>query len=465
MNPLPEPEQRQAIWRRLNDSGIGFAGIDGVWWRPAAEPFALPIALAQELNEIGGALFYFFDIVSALYQQEAGAGLRRLLAEKAPSRVRHWLEAGRVESVRPDFQLCPTGDPRAPYRLVVTELEICPSAHGFAQAMQLGYGLFPDLVDGFERYLAGRSLLFVGTHQWSEFIIEQLAFCRALAEQGANGWVLYDRPLAQMAAEIQQETRWQLPLFGISDRPLNWDIDLLGRLQRRGLLPYLWPDDEHWPVEVGEAVVFRFGYLDQFSDEHLATVQRWQRHGATLLNPLTFFLDSKVLLAAFQLPEIRERLAGPALTILARCLPETCLLTPEKLPELLANKDQWVLKFAGFDGGNQAWGGRSLLIGREHNLVEWSALLRQYLELPWPVVAQQAVPTARVSLPYLTAEGDLAVLDDGHARLRSFFLRGQSESIDLLPPAQACGSHVTFSGGTARVAEGINSVQAPVVYD
>jgi hypothetical protein len=94
-----------------------------------------------------------------------------------------------VLGVRPDFQLCVLDRPPY-YQLVATELEICPSAHGFAHALQLGYGLDTDLVAAFARLLGGRELLFAGTSQWSEFLFEQLAFCQALAERGARARAL-----------------------------------------------------------------------------------------------------------------------------------------------------------------------------------------------------------------------------------------------------------------------------------
>src|SRR5690606_10825358 len=116
-------------------------------------------------------------------------------------------------------------------------------------------------------------------------------------------------------------------------------------------------------------VVFRFGYFDCFSPERLHYFLQWQARGATLLNPVMFILDSKVLLAALQLPIVRERLAQAqpeVLSVLDRCIPETYLLQPEVLPRLRAKKDEWVIKYAGFDSQNQAWGGRSLHLGLTH---------------------------------------------------------------------------------------------------
>jgi hypothetical protein len=436
---------------RLNATGIGFAGIEGVWWRPAAEAFALPGSVAAELRAIGGALFRWFDVVIDLYR--AGGAVRALLDHNVPPHLPRLMSPGRVESLRPDFQLRPMPGGFQP---VVTELEICPSAHGFAHAMQAGYHLPPDLAASFARYLGGREFLFVGTQHWSEFLIEQLAFCRALRAAGARARVLYDQPLAVMAEEFRRGARWQPPMFGIPEKPAHWNDDLLGRLRAHGLLEFMGPDDSAWPEAVGEAVVFRFGYFDCFAPEHLQYFLRWQAGGATLLNPAMFILDSKVILATLALPEVREALGWRALVILERCIPETKLLCAETLAQLRAEKDEWIIKFAGFDGGNRAWGGRSLQIGAAHSAESWARALQDALALPWPVVAQRLVPSARVSIDYVDAHDHVQRMENGVTRLRTFFLREGDA-------AAACGAHLTVSA-SSQVSEAVESVQAPVMF-
>lgn len=438
--------------QRLNATGIGLAGLEGVWWLPAVEPFKLPASLLTELTAIGKALFRLFDVVTELYGQ--GSELDALLAYKVPSPLLEWTGPGRVDSVRPDFQLVlePTGH----YRPVATELEICPSAHGFAQAMQAGYGLKPDLVEAFARYLAGRPLIFASSSQWSEFIWEQLAFCRALAGVGARGYVLYDLPIPALAESIHRGERWQPPMFGIKTRPPGWNDDLPGRLRAQGFEPFLWPQPGDWPASVGEAVVFRFGYVDCFGPAHLRRFGEWLTQGATLLNPAHFILDSKVVLATVSLPVVRERIGPDLLAVLDHCLPRTVLLQPERLARLTETKDAWVVKFAGFDGDNQAWGGRSLQLGYRHSRADWAALLEQWLDLPWPVVAQQIAPSAKVDIAYFDSTDRLSWLRQGTTRLRTFFLREAGGAV-------ACGSHLTVAG-SAQVSEATDAVQAPVVF-
>src|SRR5688572_11554589 len=89
--------------QRLNETGIGLAGLDGVWWLPASDPFSLPAQVLQELHEIGRAVFTFFDIVTALFETGEGqaGGLDELLNHKVPLHLPRLMGSGRVESVRP----------------------------------------------------------------------------------------------------------------------------------------------------------------------------------------------------------------------------------------------------------------------------------------------------------------------------------------------------------------------------
>jgi hypothetical protein len=452
------------IRHRLNQTGIGYAGIDGVWWRPAVQPFALPAHLAAELTQIGQAIFLLFDTITTLYGSAIGAagGLNQLLEHKVPPSIPRLTSSGRLLGVRPDFQLYPTRDGRS-YQLVATELEICPSAHGFAHAMQVAYGLPTDLVEIYARFLGGRSLLFAGAEQWSEFLFEQLAFCRGLSKLGVPGHVLFDRPLQTLAAQVQAKQRWQPPLFGVISLPTHWNDDVLGRIQQHGLQPFLWPDDHHWPEVLTNTVVFRFGYFDCFEPARLAHFVRWQANGVTLLNPTSYFLESKVLMATLGLPVVQQHIQqanSAALAILRRALPETCLLTSATLPRLMAEQAQWVVKFAGYDNNNQAWGGRSLQIGEHHSPAAWRQHLLQSLELPWPVVAQRLTPSLQVDIEYIDEAGQRRWLPRGTTRLRSFFLREPNQQNGVL----VGGSHLTVVAGSSNVAEGTTAVQAPVVF-
>lgn len=432
-------------------TGIGFAGIDGAWWLPAVEPFPLPAAALDELPRIGRALFALFDAIAELL--DTSDELRALLTHRVPSHL-PWL-AGResVLMLRPDFQLVAEG---RDVRLVATELEICPAAQGFATAMQTGYRLATDLADGLAALLGNRPLLFTGSAQWSEFLFEQLAFCRALAERGVAAYVLYDRPIADIAAEVRAGQRWVPPMFGVRERTPDWDEDVLGRIRSHGLYDHLWPDKQ-WPGQIGDTVVFRFGYFDCFAPETIGSFVDWQAAGATFLNPPITWLENKAVLAAASLPAVRARLsAWPGVQeTLDRCLPETRLLTAEAIPALADERTDWIIKYAGFDGANRAWGGRSVRFGRDCTRDEWLSLLREGTALPWPVVAQRLAPSLPVRVAYYDDRDTVRSLS-GHTRLRSFLWRdGHGET-------HAGGNHVTVSAA-AQVSEATDAVQAPVV--
>ena len=457
----------KTIRRQMTATGIGLGGIDGPWWRLARHPFVAPADVEKELVEIAEAIFLFLDVVDAQYRNATGGHneLVRLLQYKAPPNLHYTSRNGAsmrpVYGLRPDFQLHIINGHIQP---VATELEIAPSAHGFAHAMQVAYGLPTELVEQYAEFLAGRPLLFVGTEQWSEFVLEQLAFCRALHDAGARGLVLYDKPLRALAAEVAAGQRWQPPMFGIPRKTADWNADIWGRIQRHGLAPFIYPHDETWPTDVGNAVVFRFGYGVNFSAHHLAYFERWRNQGATLLNPPTFYLDSKALLCALRLSSVREQIAATssaALTALDRAIPETHLLGWEGANTLLSKlqeeRTQWIIKFAGFDVDNQAWGGRSVQIGAQYSDTAWTALLKRSMHLPWPVVAQRMTPSLQIDMPYFDVAGAPALLPNGVTRLRSFMLRHGDGRITV------GGNHLTVST-RQQVSEGVDAVQAPVVF-
>ncbi len=458
------------LGKRMKATGIGFAGIDGAWWLPASAPIHLPSQSALDLHSIGQAIFALCDVVQSLFATPLGesSGLNHLLTHKVPSPLLTYTDPSPVLSLRPDFQIVAQHESQfatrnSQFRLqfVATELEICPSAQGYAHAMQVGYDLPTDLADAFAKVLNGRKLIFVGTEQWSEFIFEQLAFCRALSEHGGEGLVIYDLPIKTLAQSIRKGDRWQPPIFGVKQKPPGWDDDLLGRVERSGLSRFLHIDDD-WPESVGDALVFRFGYLECFSADHLAHLARWQANGATFLNPLSFVWENKSVMAALHLPIVRQRIAERAaqlLNTLDRCIPETRLLIQSPfIPQLLAEKDNWILKFAGFDASNQAWGGRCLQIGRQHSAESWATIVRQYIDLPFPTVAQRFTPSLVLDIDYLDSQDQPQTLIGGTTRLRTFFLRSDKDA------ALACGSHITLSGATIQVSEATDAVQAPVFF-
>jgi hypothetical protein len=252
-------------------------------------------------------------------------------------------------------------------------------------------------------------------------------------------------------------------MFGIAAQPATWDDDIVKRIHAHGFERFLWPDAPDWPQTVGDALVFRFGYFDCFAAAKLQRMLEWQAAGATMLNPTMFILDSKVIMATLQLPYLRRQIAAhapAALATLDGCIPETPLVAPATVARLRHEQRDWVVKYAGYDRGNLAWGGRSLQVGMQCAGDEWARILDSCLELPWPVVAQRVAPTARIDIAYTNDAGEIAWMRQGATRLRSFMLRGSSAA----PAVTVAGTHLTISSAAIQVSEGTDTIQVPVVF-
>ncbi|MEM7117014.1 MAG: hypothetical protein AAF614_31570 [Chloroflexota bacterium] len=439
------------LMNTMRETGIGLGAISGAWWHPATEPFVMGEAENARLREIGRALFQFLDAVAAELHENPNGRFAQRLSHKVPADILAHLDLAPVHMFRPDFQIVPTNNG---LDFVLTEIEIAPFSEGCAHAMQLAYGVSPDVVPAFAQWLAGRELLFVGTHEWSIYQFDQLAFCKALAAHGAKGRVLYDRETAVMEAEIQAGQRWQLPLREVPQKLENWEPTMLGQIGRYGLAPYAC---DEWPEDASNSVIFRFGYVENFAPQHRAFFQRWQQQGASFMNPFSYHLDNKVTLEGVRTEGIRQRLDANTVSVLESCVPETRQVTADAVPDFTAQKDDWLIKFAGFDQDNAAWGGASVKFGHEYTLLEWRDLLIKASQLAWPVVAQRIVPSQPLSLDFYRRDGSVGRLQDGVTRQRTFFLRDDNDAIH-------CGSHLTLTNGELRVSEDSNSVQTPVVF-
>ncbi len=431
---------------RMSATGIGLAGIDGVWWRPAAEPFELPGRLREELADAGAAFFALFDAVAGAYVH--APRVKAMLGARVPNAIPRDMSGAPVLALRPDFQLLEDAD--RGYRLVATELEVCPSTQGVASAMQAGYGLDTDLADAMTALLNGRRLRIVMANAWSEFLWDQLAFCAALEAVGAQARLMLDIPFERLCDGVARDERWAPPMFGIPARPPGWDNDVRARMRRHDFARLI---DESAPTK--DDVVFRFGYSDTFDRGWWRAFNDWQAHGVAFINPPSFVFDSKVLMALLHETVVRARLQPGEIATLERALPETRLLDATWAERVQAEREGWVLKFAGFDSGQQAWGGRSLRLGAAQTDAEWRAFVQGYLALPFPCVAQRSAPSGEVAIDWV--DGAARRTLRGRTRLRSFLVRIGSE-------VRVCGSHLTVADGGHGVSESVTSVQAPVVF-
>lgn len=442
------PNDYQTMMTTMRETGVGQAAVEGAWWLPAVQPFVMSSADYQQLTQIGRALFLFTDAVSAELRENPNGAFAQRLHEKVPAHIAQTLSFAPVLMFRPDLQLVPTANG---LQFVLTEIEIAPFSEGCAHAMQLAYGVSADIVSAFATMLNGRELLFVGTHEWNQYQFDQLAFCKALAEHGIRGRVLYDRTVAQMEAEIERGDRWQEL---IAD---GQQASMTGHIARYQLEPFIL---DEWPDAVGDAVVFRFGYVEHFTTAQHELFKRWETAGATFLNPFSYHLDSKVMMEGVRTSAIRQRLKAETVAVLERCIPETVLLTAQNQAQFVAEKDAWLIKFAGFDQTNTAWGGRSVRFGRDFSAETWQTLLQDSLTLNWPVVAQRLATSQQLTLDYYLPDGTIATQHQGFTRLRTFFLRDDSADMN----AVHCGSHITVNR-TMNVSEAaLNAIQTPVQF-
>ena len=409
----------------------------------------------EQLREIGQAVFRYLDAVGDELRQHPGGPFARRLQLKVPAMLLKQLDLSPVLKFRPDFVLVPT--PAGP-QFVLTEIEIAPFSHGCAEAMQIAYGVTADTVKTFADFLAGRELIFLGTEAWSVYLFDQLAFCRMLAEVGARGRVHFDRPVAEMEAEIQAGRRWTLPIRGVDNPPEPWQPSLLKHLRRHQLEEYVL---DEMPLLDDDAVLFRFGYVDSFAPSQWAQVKQWQANGTTIVNPFAYYLDSKVLLTGLQDETIRRRLDDATLGVLDLCIPETMVVNAAALPKLLDEQAEWLIKYAGFDVGGESWGGQSINFGRELTPTAWREMLLESQRLAWPVVAQRVAMTTRVSLAHYQENGTYVAGQKGYSRLRTFFLRrdigGGGETMH-------CGSHLTVTAEMNVSEQAQGAIQTPIEF-
>ncbi len=451
----------------MNALGIGYKGLRGVSWRAGIEPFVLPAALERQLLLIGQAVFVLCDAVRDLYRL-GDTSVHALLNYKVPERIPLLMEPGSVDMIRPDIVISQNEAGRP--RLVITELESCPAGQAMTHAMQVGYGLNQDMVTSFGRYLNGRPYVVYATHEWSEYIYDQVAFVHALRQLGVDAWMTFDRPLSTV---LEKAKSWQAPKDASDKIKQQWDTNVLSHLQQFGF-------DELIERSVSEdgcpgrpllpgTVMFRFGYFDNFSQRTLALMQQWNSQGVNIINPLQFPLESKSLMATIKLPFVRQEITsrgfGHLLSVLDQSVAETRVLLggfwgasqPEQMDEFLRDQTFWLCKFAAWDGNNKSWGSRSLGFGSRLSQKDWAAMLNQYSELPHPTVMQHIIASNRFNVGYVE-EGIVNVLFNGKTRLTPFLLRtGDNEAVHA-------GSTITLRAHTDRIHGATDAVEAPVIF-
>ncbi len=439
----------------MDATGIGYKGLLGVSWRPLAWAFRLPTDFEDLLMRVGAAIFTFCDAVQVLTGKDPA--LDALLGYKVPARIPRITGANspqRVRIIRPDMVIV---EDEHGLRPVITELESCPGGHGMTHAMQVGYGLAPDMVDAFVRHLNGRAYTVFATHQWAEYVFDQAVLCVELRKRGIDARIVFDRPLD----EVARVARGWLAPKGVAVS--SWDTDVLARLERLGFLPFVQGINSPDELDELSGAVFRFGYLDNFSSGVVQALTKLEYCSVIeVLNPPWFYLESKAFMAAARLPSVRARMEARSpgsVALLDACLAETRVLgLRNDIDELVHDRAYWITKFAGFDAGNQSWGARSLDVGAQMSPSEWKRALEERMALNHPVVAQHVINGKRFDAVYLDPAGKPVLGADNRTRLTPFFLRGANGKV------QHCGSMITLRAGSYRVHGATDAIEGPVVF-
>lgn len=442
----------------MDATGMGYKGLSGTSWLPGTQPMALDARFFEQLQLLATGVFTLFDVVVRRY--ETDRQLNAMLNHRRPNKILPLMMPGQAGIIRPDVVVVDNGD--GTLRPVITELESCPAGQGMTHAMQAGYGLPLSMVDTFVDFLGGRPFIVLGTHEWSEYVWEQATFCRALRERGVDARMIFDAPLSMIDADVR--IRWTAPNGLTPELRATWRTDFLTRLQELGFGDIVTGTSD-LSSDVGNAVVFRFGYFDNFAPETLQRMAQWESQGAIVINPLQFPLENKGLLAAIGLEGVKQEIlglpnGGAILDVLQRCVAETRLVHPDftDISELERDQAYWLTKFGAWDGNNQSWGSRSLAVGTQLTRDQWRANLRDVIAMPHPVVAQHVIASAAWRVGYSNGNGSSGVVENARIRLTPFFLRRMDGQV------VHCGSTATFRANTLRIHGASDAVEMPVIY-
>ena len=438
----------RSLLRRMTESGIGYGAYAGVTWNPALDAVVLPRKLLGKLRRMGAAIFLLYDALAELYDRDPA--LTELLAWKKPSRVPAIVD-GRIDLVRPDLVV--TEEPGGELGVRITELESAPGSHGFVAAMDAGYGSRPGLAEVFAKALrrqgSGRYVVCL-THHWVSYLWEQAVFCRELKRHGVDAVVVLDRPLSEV--EAYARSLWRQA----HDPDLCWRPDLRARLADTGLERFVRGEPDFGDALAGDATVFRMGYFDNLSPRALASMR-----GRQIANGVQFFLENKALMAAIRLAAVRRWIAArdrPALALLDQGFAATYPVSESTLFHAAGDRQRWVVKYAAWDFGEQSWGSRSLVCGREVGARVWQETVRRYARGDHPAVLQEMIPSVRFRMPFLARDGEIRMMEKARGRLTPFLLRtGGSEAI-------VGGTYMTLREKTRRVHSTTDSVMGRVAF-
>ncbi len=400
--------------QQIEATGVGYADQKGVTFRLSSNPFPLTNSHKEQLSGIGDLLLHLMQGVSKAYRS-GNKQLTHFLNLKVPERIPRIVDSRPVRLLRPDIAIDENG------KLWVTEIETSPGGPGFYTALSHGYGTSNPLVNtlAHEAQLRSNTFHILLTRDWWMYDHELRVLARALRERG-------------IASQV-------------------WYVDECSRDTIH--------NEEHFPEN---AMVYLFGYVDNFcmNDEEqwlLESLKNGERKDLVLLNPPSFYLESKAIMALVH-SAVADHLVSEGLideetlSSLRNVIPHTMLLSYEADGEVNlrdTSHKQLVPKVAGYDGANQNWGGRGVQ-ARKMSKKQFEKLVHQLSDpdLPYPCILQEKVPHADFSANYCeppSRNGNSATtspfphtMEQAHVRLSPFYFNRNGRMV-------YCGSVATLS--------------------
>lgn len=453
----------------VRESGIGYGGLEGITWRMMGRgerSISLPRYVIDRFTHVAQALSAFITVL----HHAKDAEVHELLSFRKPERVTNLVGRKPMRLFRPDVVLTEAADGNFSFR--ITEIESAPGGLGMFEAVRQAYQHdvgSQSILAQLRRVIGTRPFVVVMNHRWVDYLWDICTACKCLREQGVDVRVIVDRSFTDLEAYASrewQERQAEMPAH--TSQLQNWNPHLRQRLEQYGFRDFLECHAELPEKIDGAPVVFRMGYHGSFRDrDTLERMSRWERNnGATILNGLHYGFESKAMLAALQLPSIRDQLSSSIrldiLALLDQHVAPTYALNPRfsDLNHLCAMHQNGVLKVAAWDEGDHlSWGARGLTVGQDCTYTQWVQALGSALAATHPSVVQQRVKSVRRNFnETVNSSGEMHNLKRACMRWTPFVLVDDEGCVRIDP-----GVITALNGFAAHGAA--DAVMAPVVIE
>lgn len=431
---------RDAIVASIERSPLSFKGKKD-FGAIATGPSVFPLALGEELAELGGSLTVGYrELRSVLKgggtkeeQQKAQAIVTAHVSPDVPTRPQD-LSKRDIFIQRPDVVVMSErhGDGSFTLRAGIAENETRPAGTMIIPTMMDAFGISPEeYLQTWAEHFHGRPWAAVLPREWEAYRPELEAFGKAYAERGGE----------------------------------YAGVHLISGMTR---------DEIDRAIPHG-ASVYAFGYTDVFKrDGTLDVVRDLAAKGRTqMYNAPDYHLETKAALTVMKQPwfidRVDERHGGDHAERLTRWLADSYVLSvrPDQdvnWSRLIADRKKWILKRAGFDAN--ATESRGLVMpndpGGEKLFVDTLEAALSGQQGQW--VAQEYMPS-RLPQEFYHPDTDEVTVFSGASRLTPMYANIGGESRML-------GAMHTVSYGTSRAHGGSGekmvpgmAVMSPVVFE